>query len=105
MDSLIINTDNVIEIPSLANGLSGDPVNGAVVELTLLDTDGAPIAGETWPITMAYVSGSNGTYQATAGYTMTLTHKQIIRAQVVADAGAGLHREWVKPFQVIIGAE
>lgn len=105
MDVLIINSDNVLEIPSLTNGIDGTAVNGATVQLTLYDSNDVEIAGQAWPIALAYEAGTLGTYRATLAYTLPLTHKQTVKAKVVADAGAGLHREWIKPFRVITGAD
>ncbi|MDT8383011.1 MAG: hypothetical protein RRB22_01195 [Gammaproteobacteria bacterium] len=103
-DTLILNSDNIIEIPALTNGLTGAAVNNATVQLTLLTTGDTEIPGQVWPLAMDYVAGSAGTYRATAAYTLTLAHKQKVKAVVVADAGGGFHREWQKFFTVIIGS-
>jgi hypothetical protein len=101
---LIINSDNVIELPELTNGIDGTHVTGATVELTLLDQKtGVEIGNETWPLTMAYASGTKSTYRATAKYDLPLTHKEVVLAKVVADAGFGLRREWQTPCKCVIG--
>lgn len=102
---LVLNSDNIIEIPALTNGQTGEAVNNATVQLTLQDKSGDNIAGQTWPLAMNYVADSNGTYRAIATYTLTLTHRQKVKAKVIADAGVGAHREWEKYFTVLIGSK
>lgn len=48
-------------------------VNNATVTLTVQDRYGNAVKGTAWPISMSYVSGSNGTYKASAPDTLTLT--------------------------------
>ena len=40
-------------------------VNDATVTITILDSTGAEIPDEFWPVQLPYVSGSNGVYQKT----------------------------------------
>lgn len=103
MEQLIINSDNLIEIPELVNGADGTAIPSATVSLTLLDLDDVEISGESWPLTMNYVSGTDATYRATAKYTLPLSHGDIVKAKVIADAGVGLRREWITPMQCITG--
>ena len=103
MDVIYIDTDNVLEIEELTNGLTGAAITDATVSVTLLDSDGAEIAGESWPVTMSYIVGTTAAYRATLTDSLTLTDRQEVTAHIVADAGDGLHREWQKPFTAVIG--
>jgi len=103
MDTLFLNTDNVIELTELTNGMTGDAITNATVTLTLFDEDDVEITGETWPLAMNYVSGTTATYRATASYDIGLSNAQHVKAEIVVDAGVGLHREWIKHCIVKIG--
>lgn len=91
---LYIGNDTILEVESLRNDLTGAYLNSATVTVTLEETDGVDVAGETWPKTMAYVTGSNGTYRATLVYGLSLVAGRKYYAQITADAGAGLRAAW-----------
>jgi len=63
-DVLYLDTDNVYRVDGVKNSQTGEFINDAVVTLTLKDADGVEIVGETWPLTLDYVAGSDGSYQA-----------------------------------------
>ena len=91
---IFTSSDNIIEVRSLLNELTGANLNAATVTVTLKDSTGTNVPGDTWPKTMAYVTGSNGVYRATLGYALPLTADARYTATLVADAGAGLRRTW-----------
>jgi hypothetical protein len=91
---LYIGNDTVLELESLRNELTGAYLNDATVTVTLEDTDGVDVAGDTWPVTMAHVASSDGLYRATLKYTLSLVEGRKYRAQITADAGAGLRAAW-----------
>jgi hypothetical protein len=64
MTAYVDNT-NVLQIVGLRDTLTADFINDATVVVTVKDADGDAVAGETWPMTMAYVTGSNGDYSVT----------------------------------------
>jgi len=88
--------DMVLELRGLQGEVSGDYIDTATVTVTLTDSAGAEVAGETWPLAMPYVTGSNGKYRATLADTLTLTVGQKYTATISADAGAGLKAKWVE---------
>jgi len=89
------NSDNLINVTGLKDLSTGAFLNGATVEATVNDASGSPVAGETWPLSMPYVPGSNGDYQATLKDTLAVATGDELTALVTADAGAGLHHEWI----------
>jgi hypothetical protein len=100
MQTLYLDNDNVIELTSLSNGMTGEALNTAAVGVTLLDAAGDPISGPTWPISMGYVPNSAGTYRGLLPSTTTLTHNSIVTA-LVAVSGDGLTGEWRTTMRVI----
>lgn len=66
-------------------------LNAATVTVTLKDeADGTEVSGETWPLSMSYVTGSNGIYRATLADTLSLSEGSSYLAEISANAGAGL---------------
>lgn len=99
MNVIFQSNDNVIELSSLANGLTGTAISSATVTVSLLDADGAAVTatGVSWPLTMVAASGSTGTYRATLPYTLPLA-TGTYTAQVLATA-SGMHAEWNVPLR------
>lgn len=96
---LYISNDNVLTLVGLRNSVSAAYINAATVTVTLVDSEGTDIAGETWPVSMSYVASSDGNYQATLADTLTgLTDADVVTAKVDADGGAGLKGHWEVPL-------
>jgi hypothetical protein len=91
---LHVGNDAILEVQNLKNELSGASLNAATVTVTLVDADGEQVTGDTWPKTMAYVAGSNGTYRCTLVYGLGLVDGERYTAQITANAGAGLRAVW-----------
>lgn len=91
---LLKDNDNILEITGLVNELTGAFLNAAAVTVTLKDSAGVNVTGDTWPKTLTYVAASNGTYRATLGFNLGLTTGQRYTAAVIADGGAGLRATW-----------
>ena len=100
MDLFYYLNDNLVELDGLTNEATGAYINDATVTVTLTDTAGTQIAGETWPLTMGYVSGSNGKYRATLEDTLTVTLGQMLVA-TVNTLGDGLTGRWVSRPRVV----
>lgn len=89
--------DTVVEISGLKNEVTGAFLNSAVVTATLVDAAGNQVAGETWPKTLSYVTGSDGIYRATLPYTMTLAAGGRYEAQISVNGGSGLRASFALP--------
>jgi len=61
--SLFVGNTAILEV-SLVDVLTDSAVNAATVAVTLTDISGVELAGDTWPKTLSYVSGSEGIYRA-----------------------------------------
>ena len=101
--SLIIGSDNIIQLDQLTDQSDGSYMNAATVTVTLLERDGTEVAGDTWPLSMAYVSASDGRYTATLLDTLTLISNKRYQAKVVADGGSGKKRTWYHGVTAIRG--
>ena len=83
-----LNSDNVISISGLKDVIADTYINTATCAVTLKDANGNNVSGETWPLTMNYVSASNGIYRATLADTLSVSAGDYT-AIVTANAGAG----------------
>ena len=101
--SLIVGTDNIIQVDALTDQDDGSYLNAATVTVTLMDAAGDEVTGETWPLSMPYVSASNGRYKATLSDVLVLVPNKRYQAVIVADAGASKKRTWYFGVNAIRG--
>lgn len=92
---LLKDNDMVLEVSGLQNKITGAYLNAAAVAVTLADTAGAAVAGETWPLALSYVASSDGVYRATLEESLGISKDAEYIATVTADAGADLKATWV----------
>lgn len=85
--------DTIIEVAGLKNEVTGAFVNNATVNVTLLDSVGALVTGQTFPLTLAYVAVSDAVYRAKLNFGLVLTPngKYSANVNVLAD---GLVANW-----------
>ncbi len=80
--TLWIDNNNVIELQDLTNSVTEVVDTGATVTVTLQDSSGVEVAGQSWPAAMAHDTG--GTYRVTLDDDLTLiegrTYKAIVHA-------------------------
>lgn len=59
----------------MQNAITSDYVNDATVTCTIKDLAGNEVAptGFSWPVTLSYVSGSNGKYQGTIDKSIAIS--------------------------------
>lgn len=91
IETLWIDNDNLLRVTGVRGGANDVYLNAASAEVTLVDADtGTALSGQSWPLALPYISGSNGDYEVTLPFAIQTTDKQQIRAEVVIDGGAGL---------------
>ena len=100
-DTIFVGNDNFLEVSSLKNAATDAYINDAVVTVTLTDSSGTEVVGETWPKAVSYVSNSDGVYRTTLPDTLSLTGGELYRATVNADAGTGLVATWIRPLRAL----
>ena len=90
-----VANDNTLTLEGLQNAITESYINDATVSVTLYESDHTTeVSGESWPLTMDYVSASNGNYRATLADTLSLSPNDRYFADVTADGGAGLKGFW-----------
>jgi hypothetical protein len=96
---IYVSNDNLLKVNGLRNALAaaGVYLETATVTVTLVDEQGAAVSGETWPLSLAFVAGSDGNYRATLKDTLSITADKKYKAKITADGGVGLRAYWEIP--------
>jgi hypothetical protein len=96
MDVMTIyaGNDALVEVKGLLDRGTGEFVNDASVTMTLLDAAGAEVAGQIWPLGLAYIAGTDAVYRATLLATLPVTPGARYTAVIDADGGLGLLAKW-----------
>jgi len=101
VESLYIDSDNLVTLDALYDNAAAAYVNDATVTVTLTDRAGNEVSGETWPVTLNYVAGSDGKYRGTLSDTLSITAYSQYTAKVIADGGPGSKATWYVPVRAI----
>lgn len=97
---LFIENDNLLTLNHLKEAITDQYLNSAAVEATLVDHNGDEVEGQTWPLSLGYVTASDGKYQgiiedavelAQADYTVIVT----------VDAGIDRIAKWRLPVRAV----
>lgn len=100
MTAFVANTNN-LELLGLQNASNGAYVNDATVTVTVKDAAGVNVSGETWPISMDYVSASNGNYRCVLAHTISFSSGATYTAEINVNAGANRIAAWAYNFRVL----
>lgn len=102
MTSIIYkDNEHLIELDALQNAADSSYLNSATVTVTVKDSAGVNVTGETWPKAMAYVASSNGKYRATLSDAMAIVPGRYYAAYITAES-SGLTGNWQIPLRAAI---
>jgi hypothetical protein len=90
---------NVLQVSGLTAEIQNEFVNDAIVTVTIKDANGVELGGQTWPLAMAHVPGSNGDYRAFLAATLPFISKQNYTAFIDANDGANRVGHWEFHFR------
>lgn len=93
----VANT-NVLEVRGLKSAIEDTFINDAIVSVTVKDGEGAAVAGQSWPATMAYVAASDGWYRAIIEDAVEFEAGETYYAFIDADAGTDRIGHWEFAF-------
>jgi hypothetical protein len=94
------NTNN-LEVNGLKSEIEGVFLNAAAVSVTIKDSNGAEVAGESWPQAMNYLPGSEGNYVLGLSRFVEFTSGAKYTAFIDADASdteSERFAHWQFPF-------
>lgn len=78
---------------------TGLPVTDAVVTATMVNDDGQPVAGQTWPLTLTHVSA--GLYEGQVSHQLQVEHDDNIRYWMQVTAVRGLTQSYSEERVII----
>lgn len=87
-----IDNDNMLKVTLSGETASGVAIDfsGATVTVTLEETTGTDVTGETWPLSMTYISGTTSAlFAATLTDTLTLAAATDYQAVISGNNGDG----------------
>jgi hypothetical protein len=100
MTAFVANTNN-LDLIGLRNASNGAYVNDATVTVVVKDSTGNNVSGETWPLSMIYVSGSEGNYRGILSNSLSFSSGRNYTAEISVDAGSNRIAFWVFDFFAI----
>jgi hypothetical protein len=97
MKTLYLNNDTTVTVTGLKNTSLDTYINNATATFTLKDSSGTTVAGMTFPLTMTYISASNGDYLATLQGALSLVEETQYVGEVTIVSG-NLDAKWTIDF-------
>ena len=83
---IFIDNDNIVEVTGLKDELTDTYVNDAIVEATLKScSTGVEVTGQTWPIVLGYINGSNGDYRGVLQDSLVLSEDALYIVEIEAE--------------------
>jgi hypothetical protein len=103
-----LNTDDRLLVTGLATvnastGVAAYLTSSATVTATVLDhTTQAVVTGDTFPLTLTYIVGSNGDFHGPLRDSLVVTEFQRLDVRVIIDNGPDQRRTMILPCAVEI---
>ena len=91
--TLYVGSNNVLELRSLTNSVTGVEVNDATVTAVITDLSDVQLPGQVWPLAMVS-TGADGTYQGTLEAGIEIKNGKQYKGTVTAVGQDGLERTW-----------
>jgi len=99
MTAFYLDNDHALDLQNLRNGATGEYINDATVQATLLDAAGDQVAGQSWPTVLTYRTGTPGCYRSQINDDVSVALGDAITAQITAQVD-GLTATWALPLTV-----
>jgi len=101
MVAFVANT-NLIELIGLKDAIQDTFINDAAVTVSIRQLNGKPVAGSSWPLTVDYVTGSDGDYRVVLTHSLNLIDNKHYKAIIGVNAGSERIGRWEFPFKAEI---
>jgi hypothetical protein len=82
--------DMVLKYTAMRNPLTDLPINDATVTAIVKTKTGQNVAGQSWPLTLSYVAGSDGEYQGILESLLEIQIGQRVDVEITITAPGGL---------------
>ena len=97
-----IENDNLLTVDGVQDSSDGSFLNAATVIATLKDEEGVDVTGQTFPLTLTYVTASDGKYTGTLEDTLDLMASVDYTLCVDIDSNTGFKANFQIPIKAII---
>ena len=94
IEDIYLNNDSLIELVGLKDTVLNTFINDATVTATIYDDTGTEVTGISWPLTVPYVTSSNGEYRAVLDKAIELIKGNLYTLIQTAVSGS-LDGEWI----------
>ena len=92
---LFIGNDMSLTVTGLKDEIAGTFINsGATVTATIKNRAGVNVSGQNWPLTLSYLTGTNGNYRGVLEDGIAFEANEIYRIEITADAGSDVIGFW-----------
>lgn len=99
--TLYADNDNLFRVEGLKDERNDDWADGTwTVEVTLLHPDGEQVAGQVWPETLDYVSGSDGDFVGDLEDALEVDPGDRVIAKLEVTSNLGFTARWKRPVKV-----
>ena len=88
MEVLLIGNDQTLDVTGVQNKVSGTYINNAVVTARVKHLNGDDVTGQAWPVTLAYVTSSDGNYRGVLEDGLELIAGKRYSIEIRIDAGS-----------------
>ena len=95
-DLIYIDNSNVVELTELTNSATNTAITNATVTVSLYDSAGVLVTGQSFPAAMSHVSA--GTYRATLEDDLVVVENRQYVAHIDASSG-GIVGHWELPVR------
>lgn len=89
MEIYFWKNDMLIEVAALKDGVQDAFVNDATVTVKLKYATGGLVQGQSWPLTLPYVAGSDGIYRGVLNSDIAVKLGDRLKAEVTVTASGG----------------
>ena len=102
--SLLINisNDNLLTVDGVQDAIDGSFISGATVEANLKDENGVLVTGQSFPLLLTFVVGSNGKYIGTLEEALDLSVQTQYTLTIDIDADSGIRANFQIPVKALI---
>lgn len=92
--ALLIGNDQILQVESVQDEISGEYQNAATVTATVKNIGGVEVSGQSWPMTLSYVTDSNGNYRGTLEYGVVLVNGRNYIIEVIVEIAGDPVASW-----------
>ncbi len=83
------SSDNIVHVTGVTDVLTDLYISTATVWISIFDSEGDNVDGVVWPVTLDYVTGSNGDYNGLIPDAVEFVLGDFYTARITVDDGPG----------------